>query len=63
VVSENVPIPPEILPSNTLDVVALDGIADLPCNRYAEAATLMITSANVRNKAAVLYPLSLLGKT
>jgi hypothetical protein len=62
-VSENVPVPPEILPSNTLDVVALDGIADLACNRYAEAATWMIAPANVHNKAAVLKPFSLFGKT
>jgi hypothetical protein len=62
-VSEYVPVPPEILPSNTLDVVALNGLADLLCNRYTEAATLMIAPANVNNKAAVLYPLPLLGKT
>jgi hypothetical protein len=62
-VSKNVTVPPEILPSNTLDVVALDGIANLPCNRYAEAATLMIAPANVRNKASVLKPFSLFGKT
>jgi len=54
---------PEILPSKTLDTVALCGFSHLARYRDAEATAVEIVSADVSNKMPVFKPLPVFGQT
>ena len=63
IISENLTVLPEILPSKTLDTVALCGLSHLTRYRNAEATAVEIVSADVSNKMPVFKPLSVFRKT
>ncbi|MEJ2155317.1 MAG: hypothetical protein P8X96_08260 [Desulfobacteraceae bacterium] len=63
ILSKNLPVLPEILPSKTLDTVALCSLSHLSRYRNAEATAVKIVSADIGNKMPVFKPLSDFRKT
>jgi hypothetical protein len=61
--SENLPVLPKILPSKTLDTVALYGLSNLARYRDAEATAVKMVSVHICNKVPIFEPLPVLGKT
>jgi hypothetical protein len=61
--SKNVPVKPEILPSKTLDTVALYSLSHFARYRDAEATAVKFVAADIRNKMPVFEPLPIFGKT
>lgn len=61
--SKNLPVLPEILPSKTLDTVALCGISNLARYRNAEATVVKLVSVHICDKVLVFKPLPVSGKT
>lgn len=55
--SKNVPVLPKILPSKTLDTVALCGRSHLTRNRDAKATAIFIIFEKINNKVLILIPL------
>lgn len=54
---KNVPVLPEVLPSQTLDAVAFRGFSHLTRNRNSEATAAKIVFAKRCNEMPVLEPL------
>jgi hypothetical protein len=61
--SKNLPVLPEILPSKTLDTVALYGLSNLARYRNAEATAVKLVSLHVCDKVPIFKPLPVFGKT
>lgn len=57
VLSKNVPVLPKILPSKTLDAVALCGFSHLTRNRNAKATAIVIIFDEINNKVLIPIPL------
>jgi hypothetical protein len=53
-VSENVPIFPEILPSKTLDTISRRGLSHLSSDRHAEATAIKIILNGICDKHSIL---------
>jgi len=60
--SKNLPVLPEILPSKTLDTVALCGLANLARYRNAEATAVKMVFVRICDKVPVFKPLPVIGK-
>jgi hypothetical protein len=61
--SKNLPVLPEILPSKTLDTVALCGVSNLARYRNAEATAVKMVFVHICDKVPVFKPLPVFGKT
>jgi len=62
-VSKNVPVLPKMLPSKTLDTVALNCLSNFSRNRYPKATALKIVFTDISDKMPILDPLSTIGQS
>ncbi len=51
------PILSKVLPSQTLDSVSRDGLADFSRNRYAQATAVKIVFTDIGDKMSILKPI------